>query len=208
MNTKNGRIVFTRIWAAALVMFGAALFCTVVAAPCYRASAGSDCDTNNPADPCYRVHYPNGGETVYIGDTMRIVASSYYEGGGAGLSIMWGRYELSLQSMLDVGGNINPYTDTVYKFLVPDSFYIPFYDTVEKKIAYEPVSSISSQCKIKLFDYNSPSIYDVSDAYFTIAARPAPAAKKGCGSGFGLALIVPVGLLLRRRFPAVKKHRG
>jgi hypothetical protein len=182
-------------------------YATPTSAVSLKKAAAIDCDTNDLSNPCYHVVAPNGGETFHIGDTMRIVVTSYRIGGGAGLDLIFGQNDLSILSQLNVSGNLYPYIDSVYKFYIPESLYVPFYNTQTHQADQRAVSTISAQCKIKVFDYNTASLYDESDAYFSIVARQDnPVIRTGQikgknAGGFATVLRGPSGISVKSHWP-------
>jgi hypothetical protein len=110
----------------------------------------------------YAVVYPNGGEIFKVGDTLKVqvTASASLT---AGIDIHIGKYNWAI-----VRGSINPTWDTTYHFVIPRSMSWFTWDDIESDWNDTSISTISSECKIRVYDYNNKELYDYSDSFFTI----------------------------------------
>lgn len=113
-------------------------------------------DSSDLFNPHYQVIYPNGGEDLKIGSTINIrlhatiSANAYLY-----ISIDAGKNLFSLPGLSTI---INPYSDSLIQFTIPDSLVSNSTN----------LSFSSNKCTIILKDYSNKNYYDASDSAFTI----------------------------------------
>jgi hypothetical protein len=143
---------------------------------------------------------PNGGERYEWGDTMRIT---------------WAATEIPqvvVELTMDDGDN---WFGLYGRGISPTSAgWLDTFWVVQPYVAAagDTVSTASTTCRVRIFNYVGGYPSDVSDSVFTIAdsttVAPPPMGtgdKSGCGSGTGTALLVPVGFRVARRWRKRKR---
>ncbi|MBI4648554.1 MAG: hypothetical protein HY738_18715, partial [Bacteroidia bacterium] len=95
--------------------------------------------------PYITVTAPNSATTLYVGNSTNITWTSGY----LTSTFVTIEYTYNNGSTWDVIANVTE-NDGTYAWTVPNN--------------------ISSQCKVRISEYNNPAVYDVSDVNFTIAA--------------------------------------
>jgi hypothetical protein len=108
----------------------------------------------------YNLTYPDGGEVFSVGDTVWPVFCSsneqficdYY----VNLSVDEGRIWFTLDIETTQDTDMRPF------WVIPDEV-VTFTDTEVIR-----VSPVSEQCLMKVLDYGSGNVYDISAGYFTI----------------------------------------
>jgi hypothetical protein len=124
-------------------------------------SCHNDDTSSNPGginyDPQYKIISPNGGEIFHQSRPCTVKVASV-KPGNAILSLF---LNAGLDEVpLSIAQTIHPPKDSIFIFVIPDSF----------DIYGQKVSSISSACKIKIADYSFGTKYfDESDDIFQIA---------------------------------------
>jgi hypothetical protein len=138
---------------------------------------------------------PNGGEQLHQGDTVFIQWQAVN-------SVNTVRLEISIDGGKTYHAMLKKAPTAADPEWLNASWQVP--DSIGG------FSSLSSQCLVRISNYLMPSIYDESDAVFSIVAALPPVQpvapdteKDGCGSGAGLALLVP----LLVRFPRFRRKR-
>lgn len=126
--------------------------------------------TVDPFDPRYRVVSPNGGEILYVGDPCTVTVSSVLDGNAAlSIEIDSGLIEFRLPGLTSA---INPRSDSVIVFYVPDSVPVYSYDPGRGYAIPKMESTLSEFCKLHIADYQAPTDYtDFSDGFFAIRKR-------------------------------------
>lgn len=137
---------FIAVLAAALALIA----CDDVAA------TGSSAQSTNGVT----VLSPNGGETFQVGASIRVRWAS------ANANFTSPDIQIGCQpnDWLELATGSMPPQTTDTSFTIPDSAYSSFQ---HKKIAFP----VGSTCKVRIKDYQIGSLYDTSDAPFTVVPR-------------------------------------
>jgi hypothetical protein len=126
--------------------------------------------TVDNGDPRYRVVYPNGGEQFRVGEQCTVKVASERDGNATiKLTVGNGRYSFVLPGITHA---INPRTDSVCLFTMPEYFILRQYDSSVDSIVSIPISPVSDTCRICVEDYVQTTRFsDCSDKFFRIAAK-------------------------------------
>ncbi len=155
---------------------------------------------------------PNGGEQYVIGDTIPVrfeADENSVSLVAVDISLDGGEIWLTLFSGgITAGGQ--GWEDTFW--VVPPEIPGP-------PPSRDPVSTVSSQCLIKIYNYVYAGMRDISDSTFSIysaasvvdPADPPPADSEedsgGCGTGTGTALLPPLLARISRRWRRRKRRQ-
>jgi hypothetical protein len=136
----------------------------------WGSSAPFVCDSTQSSIPLdselscasYKIVYPNGGERFTIGTLCTFHVTAKRSGNATlQISLNSGKTWLFLPGL---ERSINPISDSIYSFVMPDSFA-----EIGNDSAIIKTSSISDDCLLRIQDYNTASnCLDISDSAFSI----------------------------------------
>ncbi len=112
----------------------------------------------DPLDPGYKIVYPRGGETFFIGDTCTIRITAKREG-SAGLFLVQssGIRRIPLPGL---DASVRPPIDSVVTFVVPDSFTVLDYDNAARESVYKKIDVTQDPWTLEIRDYSQKRYYD------------------------------------------------
>lgn len=116
-----------------------------------------------------RVNRPDGGEAYRVGDTVHVVLWPVY--GSAGLKLV---IEDRMFNVPGLSSTFNPSEFPRHSFVVPESFSDQEYSPELDSIVTVTIPTVSNSCRIRVFDYYEPSIFDESDGFFAIVPADVP----------------------------------
>jgi hypothetical protein len=111
----------------------------------------------DPLDPEYKILYPEGGETFYIGDTCEIRITAERQG-SAGLFLVQspGIRRIPLPGL---NASVHPPSDSIVTFVVPDSFTVYEYDNDLQQTVYKKIDVTQDPWTLEIRDYSQKQKY-------------------------------------------------